>query len=239
MLITARLEQTKTTGATAVQIVPELAKVAKQLTVYQRTPNWLTPRMDAPIPTWTRQLFKYIPPTMWRKRALQMDYRESFYNIVGSMNSAGGAHIRRLNEQMLDAAFPDNAEMKEKLLPKYNPGCKRIIISDDYYPALTLPHVSLVTDKIDKITAQGIEVEGKEMQEFDLVVFATGFETLDFMHPIDMTGYKGRKLSEVWKDGAKALYGITVQDMPNCKFSSNPPLPFAKERKKRKRKGVF
>lgn len=173
------------------------------------------PRLDAPIPSWTRSLFKYVPPVMWRKRALQMDFREDFYHVIGDSSSAGADQVRKWNQDMLDAAFPDDKEMQEKLRPNYNPGCKRIIISDDYYPTLALPHVHLITSKISSITKSGIETEGGEPKDYDLIVLATGFETLDFMHPIQMIGYNNTPLSEVWSHGAKALYGITVEKMPN------------------------
>ncbi|KAI5254577.1 cyclohexanone monooxygenase [Aureobasidium subglaciale] len=202
-------------GATAVQIIPEIAKVASKVGVYQRTPNWLTPRLDAPIPSWTRSLFKYVPPIMWRKRALMMDFRESFYFIIGDTSGEGANQVRQMNQEMLDASFPNDPEMQKKLLPSYNPGCKRIIISDDYYPALAQQNVNLITNGISKITDSGIEVEGGAHEPYDLIVLATGFETLDFMHPIEMRGHASNTLSSVWKGGAKALYGITVQDMPN------------------------
>ncbi|KAG9683235.1 FAD/NAD(P)-binding domain-containing protein, partial [Aureobasidium melanogenum] len=209
-------------GATAVQIIPEIAKVAKEVGIYQRTPNWLIPRLDAPIPSWTRSLFKYVPPLMWRKRALQMDFRESFYGIIGDSTSAGADEVRKYNQAMLDAAFPNNPTMQEKLRPNYNPGCKRIIISDDYYPALALPHVSLITDKISNITKTGIETEGGQHQDYDLIVLATGFKTLDFMHPIQMQGYNNTSLSSIWSQGARALYGITVSSMPNFGMCYGP-----------------
>lgn len=212
----------KTTGATAVQIIPEIAKVAKEVGIYQRTPNWLIPRLDAPIPSWTRSLFKYVPPLMWRKRALQMDFRESFYGIIGDSTSAGADEVRKYNQEMLDAAFPNNPTMQEKLRPNYNPGCKRIIISDDYYPALALPHVSLITDKISNITKTGIETEGGQHHDYDLIVLATGFKTLDFMHPIQMQGYNNTSLSSIWSQGARALYGITVSSMPNFGMCYGP-----------------
>lgn len=209
-------------GATAVQIIPEIAKVAKEVGIYQRTPNWLIPRLDAPIPSWTRSLFKYVPPLMWRKRALQMDFRESFYGIIGDSTSAGADEVRKYNQEMLDAAFPNNPTMQEKLRPNYNPGCKRIIISDDYYPALALPHVSLITDKISNITKTGIETEGGQHHDYDLIVLATGFKTLDFMHPIQMQGYNNTSLSSIWSQGARALYGITVSSMPNFGMCYGP-----------------
>lgn len=152
---------------------------------------------------------------MWRKRALQMDFRESFYHIIGDSSSAGADEVRKWNQDMLDAAFPNDKEMQERLRPNYNPGCKRIIISDDYYPTLALPHVSLHTSKISRITNSGIETEGGETKDYDLIVLATGFKTLDFMHPIKMVGHNSTPLSDIWTHGAKALYGITVSSMPN------------------------
>lgn len=178
--------------------------------------------MDAPISAWTRTLFKYIPPIMHRKRALQMDFREGFYAIVGDTTSEGADQVRQLNAQMLEAAFPNDEEMRKKLLPGYNPGCKRIIISDDYYPALALPHVDLITSSITGITSTGISTSDDKTQDYDIIILATGFETLDFMHPIKMTGYNATPLSEVWSHGAKALYGITVSQMPNFAMLYGP-----------------
>ena len=216
------LTSTKNTGATAVQIIPEIAKAASKIGVYQRTPNWLIPRLDAPIPSWRRTLYSLLPPLMWRKRALQMDFREGFHQIIGDVSSAGADEIRGFNSAMLDAAFGNNEAMKEKLQPKYQPGCKRIIISDDYYPALALPHVELITEGITAITPTGITTEATSTQDYDLIILATGFETLDFMHPISMTGYNNTALSQVWAEGAKALYGITVSDMPNFSMLYGP-----------------
>ncbi|KAH0373227.1 FAD/NAD(P)-binding domain-containing protein, partial [Aureobasidium melanogenum] len=210
------------TGATAVQIIPEIAKVAKEVGIYQRTPNWVIPRLDAPIPSWTRSLFKYVPPLMWRKRALQMDFREGFYGIIGEPTSAGADEVRKYNQDMLDAAFPHDTIMQDKLRPNYNPGCKRIIISDDYYPTLALDHISLHTEKISSINKTGIEIEGGQQHDYDLIVLATGFQTLDFMHPISMQGYNNTALSSIWSRGAKALYGITVSSMPNFAMLYGP-----------------
>jgi hypothetical protein len=151
-----------------------------------------------------------------------MDFREGFYAIVGDTTSEGADQVRQLNAQMLEAAFPNDEEMRKKLLPGYNPGCKRIIISDDYYPALALPHVDLITSSITGITSTGISTSDDRTQDYDIIILATGFETLDFMHPIKMTGYNATPLSEVWSHGAKALYGITVSQMPNFAMLYGP-----------------
>lgn len=151
-----------------------------------------------------------------------MDFREGFHQIIGDVSSAGADEIRGYNSAMLDAAFGDDEEMKGKLQPKYQPGCKRIIISDDYYPALALPHVELITEAITAITPTGISTKDSSNLDYDLIILATGFETLDFMHPICMTGYNNTPLSSVWSEGAKALYGITVSQMPNFAMLYGP-----------------
>jgi len=202
-------------GATAAQIIPEIAKVAGQVTIYQRSPNWVVPRLDAPVSSFYRNLYKFVPPIRWRKRALQMDFREGFYDAVINGSNPAAQEIRKQCIGQMHATLPDQPELWKQLTPSYNPGCKRVIISDDYYPALARDNVRLETRAISKITQEGIEVESGDHEEYDLIVCATGFQTLDFMHPIEITGRHGRKLSDVWKQGAQALYGITVEDLPN------------------------
>jgi hypothetical protein len=158
---------------------------------------------------------------MHRKRALQMDFREGFYKVIGDTSSSGADEIRHLNKQMLEAAFPDDIEMQEKLTPGYHPGCKRVVISDDYYPTLSLPHVSLCTSGISAITPTGIATDTGET-DYDIIICATGFQTLDFMHPISMNGHSGASLKDIWKTGAKALYGVTVSQMPNFAMLYGP-----------------
>jgi hypothetical protein len=117
------------------------------------------------------------------------------------------------------AGHPD---LLEKLTPKYKIGCKRIIASDDYYPALLQPNVDLETRSIHSVSGKNVKVidpttnePTNSLSDYDLIVCATGFQTLDFMHPIKMHGAGGRSIHDVWRDGARALYGITVESMPN------------------------
>ena len=98
-------------GATAAQIIPELAKVASQLTVHQRTPNWVIPRLDAPIPTWKRAVFKYLPPVRWRHRADMMDFRESFYDAVTDKDTPFAHLLVSMSQDMMKAQLADKPEM--------------------------------------------------------------------------------------------------------------------------------
>jgi len=215
-------------GCTAVQVLPEIAKVAKKVTVFQRTPNWVTPRMDAPVSPFMRNIFRYLPLVQWRKRALQMDFRESTYDAIVDSESDMAKSFTDASIEMMHKQLPNQPEMWEKLTPTYNIGCKRIIISDDYYPALNQENVSLETRSIHSIEGHAVKVVGasgepEEVEnDYDLLVCATGFQTLDFMHPITMYGKDGRPLSDVWKDGAHAFNGVTVEDMPNFSIFYGP-----------------
>ncbi|KAJ6023057.1 hypothetical protein N7499_008375 [Penicillium canescens] len=202
-------------GATAAQIAPEVAQIASHLTIYQRTPNWIIPRGDGPVSAFQRALFKYLPPLHWRKRALQMDFRESFHAVIKDDNSPFAQMIRDMSTASMKAQLATKPELWEKLVPDYAPGCKRIIITDDYYPTLARDNVELETRPITHITETGIEIEGFDEQEYDLIVLATGFRTVEFMHPIQIYGANGRPLQDIWKDGAVAYNGVTVEDLPN------------------------
>jgi cation diffusion facilitator CzcD-associated flavoprotein CzcO len=218
-------------GATAAQIIPEIVKEVSSLTIHQRTPNWIIPRLDAPIAPWKRSMYKWLPPIRQRKRADMMDFRESFFDAVTDNDSAFAKMLEDSHRQLALAQLPDKPELREKLEPNYKVGCKRgesarspevedmltrslVIITDDYFPVFNRHNVKLETGKIDRITENGIVTDGKE-DEYDLIVLATGFRTVEFMHPINIIGKGGKSLSDVWSEGGQALYGVSVEAMPN------------------------
>lgn len=206
---------THSTGATAAQIAPEVARVASHLTIYQRTPNWIIPRLDQPVSTLQKALFKWVPPLHWRKRALQMEFREGFHAAVVDGDSELSHVIRASCTDAMKAQLPNRPELWDTLTPDYAPGCKRVIITDDYYPTLARENVHLETRGITGITDSGIEVDEAGEQEYDLIVLATGFRTVEFMHPIRIYGANGRSLEDIWRNGATAFNGVTVEDLPN------------------------
>ncbi|KAL5351639.1 hypothetical protein ACLOAV_003499 [Pseudogymnoascus australis] len=201
-------------GATAAQIIPTIAEAAKNVTVYQRTPNWVIPRGDKPISKTMRWVYQYIPTIRKRYRAGLMDYRESFYDAAVVEDSAMNSIFKKLSLDMLDRQIPENTKLRKQLTPNYPPGCKRVIISDDYFPAMNRANVRLETRSIDEVSSTGIKAGG-ETEEFDLIVLATGFRTVDFMYPIKIIGLNGRSIEDIWKDGAKAYLGIAVEGLPN------------------------
>lgn len=208
-------------GATAAQIVPEVAKVASSLTVFQRTPNWIVPRLDQSISAARKVAYRYVPLVRKRYRASLMDIRESFYDVAVVAGSEANDSVRTMCNEAMQSQLTDKPELIEALTPDYPPGCKRIIISDDYYPALNRPNVHLETGAIQRITENGIIVNGKEI-ELDVLVLATGFKTLEFMYPIQVYGEKGRDLKSIWPHGAQAYLGITVESLPNFSMMYGP-----------------
>jgi hypothetical protein len=146
-----------------------------------------------------------------------MDFRESFHDAVTDGSSAFAGLIRTSCLDAMKAAIPDGDQsgLWEKLTPDYNPGCKRVIISDDYYPALASPKSQLETTPISHMTESGIQLQNGTHNTHDLIVLATGFRTLEFLYPIAVTGTNGRSLADIWSNGASALYGTTVPSLPN------------------------
>lgn len=185
------------------------------MTIYQRSPNWVIPRLDGTVGPLRRAIYRYLPPVRWRIRSTMMDFRESFYDAVVDGNSEFADVIRTSCTDMMKAEIPNAPDLWAKLTPDYNPGCKRVIISDDYYPAVANPKSHLETGKIARITETGIELDNGTHHAHDTIVLATGFRTVEFLYPINVTGTQGRALSDIWAGGASALYGTTVPSLPN------------------------
>jgi cation diffusion facilitator CzcD-associated flavoprotein CzcO len=200
-------------GATAIQVVPELAKVCARLHVFQRTPPWVIPRHDRPYTKLERRLFSALPP--WRRayRSLLFFRQEAFLLGFRPGTLAARALTRyalwRMESQVEDPG------LRRALTPDYPIGCKRIVVSDDWYPALTRDNVELVTDRIDGFTARGIRTADGVERDLDAVVFATGFDSQALVAPMRLEGRDGRTLDEAWEDGPSAHLGLTVPGFPN------------------------
>ncbi|MFB4314512.1 flavin-containing monooxygenase [Actinomadura sp. 21ATH] len=201
------------TGASAIQIIPEIAREARRLTVFQRSAPYVIDKPDRAYRSWEKALLRSVPGTWELSRA-------RIYSLYES-RALGFVKYPRLMEllsrrfrQQLEEQVPD-PEMRRKLTPDYPMGCKRILISSDYYPALAEPHVELVTDPIEEIVPAGVRTrDGREFQA-DVLVYATGFATSGFLAPMKVTGRGGRDLNEAWRGGAEAHLGITVSGFPN------------------------
>jgi len=202
-------------AASAVQFVPQIAPLAAQLTVFQRSANWLLPRKDR---LYSPRLHRWMRRWPWLAK-LRHDFQWFFFGelqLTPLMKQVKPVQClaRRKALAHLRRQVPDVA-LRAKLVPDYPIGAKRVLFNDDYYPTLTRDNVRLVTDRIERIEPAGVRVSTGELVEADVIIFATGFHATDFLAPIEVTGAGGRKLREEWKTGAHAYRGVTVSGFPN------------------------
>ena len=209
------------TGASAIQVVPNIVSRVKQLVVFQRTAPWITNRSDKKISDTRKSLYKKFP---W----LQKSKREFFYWLneffgLGFMGNKpinrvmAWAALRKLRKEVKDP------EMRRKLRPHYTIGCKRILNSDDYYPTFNKPNVSLVTEAIERFSAAGIVTTDGQEYAVDTAIFATGFVVADLDLYIKIIGLHNQNLVDEWKaNGAEAYLGTTVSGYPNLAFLLGP-----------------
>jgi cation diffusion facilitator CzcD-associated flavoprotein CzcO len=201
------------TGASAVQFVPEIAPEVKTLHVFQRTGNWFMPRENRPYPTFFRAAVQRIPGLQAFRRKFLFEYLEALTlsirhpRTVGRLLGARSAAFMRM--QLKDP------ELRRKVWPNYTFGCKRILFSSRFLPALQRPNVELVTDAITRIEPGGIRTADGRLYEVDCIIWATGFRTTEFMFPMEVAGAGGRDLRQYWSDGAHAHLGMTVPGFPN------------------------
>ena len=202
-------------AASAVQFVPQIAPLAAQLTVFQRSANWLLPRKDRLYAPRTQRLLTRHPQLARLYHACQWFYfgemqltplMKQVRLVQWLARRRALAHLRR---QVADPA------LRARLVPDYPIGAKRVLFNDDYYPALGRPNVRLVTDGIERLEPRGVRTRDGELHEADVVVWATGFKSTDFLAPMQVVGRGGRRLADEWSRGAHAYLGVTVSGFPN------------------------
>jgi cation diffusion facilitator CzcD-associated flavoprotein CzcO len=201
------------TGASAVQFVPEIAPVVKRLSVFQRSGNWFMPRHNRRYNTAIRGAIERIPGLQALRRRFVFEYTESLTLAIRHPNGFG--RIARARSQAFMRSQLKDPSVREKAWPDYTFGCKRILFSSHYLPALQRANVELVTDAITRITPTGIVTAAGTEHELDCVIWATGFKTTDFMFPMRVSGSGGVELREYWSSGAHAHLGMCVPGFPS------------------------
>jgi cation diffusion facilitator CzcD-associated flavoprotein CzcO len=200
------------TGASAIQVIPAIAPMVEKLLVFQRTPAWVIPRPSRTISSFERKVFAKFPFVQQFIRFLKywlLEIRAVAFvlfpwlmnglRLVGKMNIAKGVKDKKL---------------RKKLTPNYMIGCKRILLSNDYYPTFERNNVELIQGAVTGLHPSGVERNDK-LYEADVIVFATGFEASENMAAFKTYGKKGIELSELWKNGGEAYWGTTVSGFPN------------------------
>ncbi len=201
------------TGASAIQFVPPVADEAKKLYVFQRTPAWILPKPDRQFMEFEKKLFAQLPVWRWLNRNRIYWSLEARFGAL-QQDSILGQLVKNAALQHLEDSIKSPG-LRKALTPDYELGCKRILITNDYYPAMERPNVELVTTPIEKITGNAVVTTDGIVREVDTIIYGTGFQSTGFLAPVRITGTGGRDLHEVWKDGAEAYYGITVSGFPN------------------------
>ncbi|MCX6395599.1 MAG: NAD(P)/FAD-dependent oxidoreductase [Propionibacteriales bacterium] len=208
------------TGASAIQFVPGIQPVAGQVTVFQRSAPYVVPKADRAYTRSHHRAFARFPRTQAFGRNLTWVMSEQLNKSLTGTNpmkslleKAWRVHLRR---QIKDPV------LRAKLKPDYPIGCKRLLFSNDWYPALAAPNVDVVTHEAVEILPHGVRAADGSVHEADVIIYGTGFAATEFLAPMELTGSGGLTLSDAWRDGARAYFGICVPGFPNLGIVYGP-----------------
>lgn len=208
------------TGASAIQFVPQIAPKVAHLDVYQRTAPWVVPKHDRAIGELERWLYEHVPVAHWLRRTglyWLMESRVVGFAYAPKVNEA----LETLARYYLKKAVSD-PELRTKLTPTYRFGCKRVLISNDWYPALQRDNVDVITERIAAITPRGVRtVDGIE-RDVDALILGTGFRVNEYLSAIEVTGRGGLDLNAEWRKSLRNYLGISVSGFPNLFLLMGP-----------------
>jgi cation diffusion facilitator CzcD-associated flavoprotein CzcO len=209
------------TGASAIQFVPAIQPQVAGLTLFQRTAPWVLPKPDRKVrPLWQR-IYRAAPAVQKLSRALIYARNESL--LTGFLKPKRMALIEKFARAHLARTFADRPDLKAKLTPDFTIGCKRILLSSEYHPALARPNVEVVTEKIVRVTPTAVVTADGVEHEVDTIVFGTGFKVAEGLgRSARIIGRDGLDLADVWRDGLEGFLGTTVAGFPNLFTMTGP-----------------
>lgn len=209
------------TGASAIQFVPEVQPQVGKLTLFQRTAPYIIPRPDREFSARHQRVFEKLPVT-------ELAERGTWYGVVEGLSLAWvyakplAAAIKAVSKWHMRRQTKAKPGLFEKVWPDYPVGCKRILFSDNYLPALAEANVEVTTERIAEITPAGVRTADGREHEVDVIIWGTGFASTEFLAPMTITGAQGRELTQEWDGGAHAYYGMTVPRFPNLFIMYGP-----------------
>ena len=213
------------TGSTAIQMVTALVGEVSELSLFQRTAQWVMTQENPVYSEEEQAAFREHPETMSELRAdIARLFTVTFANAVVDAKSPQLAALHDMCVANLNDSVTD-PELREKLRPDYRAGCKRLVLSQDFYDAIQRPNAKLVTEPIDAIERSGIRTTDGKLHQLDVLVLATGFRIDRFMRPMNVVGRGGVALEEVWKDGPHAYMAISIPEFPNLFMLNGPNGP--------------
>ncbi|MFG1794523.1 flavin-containing monooxygenase [Nocardia sp. NPDC049149] len=209
------------TGASAIQYIPRIQPTAAHLTLFQRSAAWVLPKFDTEYSDMHKAVFKYLPPTRLAERFAIWSIFEVLALALTDI-PAMKTPVIALADRHRAKQVPDTG-LRAKLTPDYAAGCKRGLFSNEYFPALAQPNVTVETTAIEAITPTGIRTADGVDHEVDVIVYGTGFKGTEFLAPMNIYGIGGRKLADVWgEEGARAFLGLSVPNFPNLFMMYGP-----------------
>ena len=208
-------------AASAIQVIPEIAKKASNVTVYQRTPNYIVPRNDRDYTAKEKARFARWPWLLRLNRWRIFMRMDLLLFPLTRRGSWYGKYVTRKIADYVRTTVEDDS-LHDELLPDYLLGCKRILVSDDLYETLNRENVAIVTDGIDQIEAYGIRTGDGKLRSADIIVFATGYDIEAHMKSIRVAGLGGRELIDEWENGPEAYNGSCVSGFPNYYMVTGP-----------------
>jgi cation diffusion facilitator CzcD-associated flavoprotein CzcO len=201
------------TGASSIQFVPQIAPRVRSLALFQRTPPWILPKPDRAITRTEHGLFRVFPFLQWRYRVVLYWLLE--FRVLGFVvHPKLMTYVQQFAERHLTDTIPD-PELRRRLTPNYTIGCKRVLISNDYYPTFLRPNVALIDAGIREIEPHAVITRDGQRVELDALILGTGFRAADQCSPFRISGKNGLDLNEHWKDGAQAYLGTVIAGFPN------------------------
>ncbi len=212
------------TGSTAIQVVPAIVDRAAKVSLFQRTPQWILPEPNLPIAEEKRAAYRADPALLADQYAhLAQAFNGAFCAAVAG--EAPDVYARMAQACLDNLNTVADPELRARLTPDYRMGCKRLIVSSLFYPAIQRPDAELVTDGISRIEAGGVRTVDGRLHELDILVLATGFDAHHPFGDMRITGRSGRPLSETWAKGNVTYRGVTVPDLPNWFMLGGPNSP--------------
>ncbi|WP_201449710.1 NAD(P)/FAD-dependent oxidoreductase [Bradyrhizobium sp. Ai1a-2] len=199
-------------GASAIQVVPHVAKIAARLTVFQRSPPWVMPKPDRAYSDSEKWRFKWLPLLARASRAkLYWSYERGHDKVIAGtkLNKAMEVTARAIIAKIKDPA------LRKTVTPDYPLGCKRILLSNEWYPALAQDNVKVTAEGIERVTPTAIVTKDGGKHPVDAIIYCTGFKSTEFLLPMEIVGRDNKRLHDIWKDGAEAYRGSSVPGFPN------------------------
>ncbi len=213
------------TGSSAIQIVAALVDQVAELSLFQRTAQWVMPIENPAYSQEEKAEFRRHPEAMGAIRAeISRAFIDGFANVLVDAESPVMQAIHTTCEANLENSVKD-PELRERLRPDYRAACKRLIMSDGFYQAIQRPNAKLVTEGIDRIEKSGVRTRDGQLHELDLLILATGFRVDRFMRPMEVVGRNGTRLEDVWQETPSAYMAISIPDFPNLFMLNGPNGP--------------